>query len=109
MKHFIQLLLPVVLIAASLSCLNAQIPRMFTYQGVVIDGAGHFIPDGNHSVTLKIYDVSTGGSPLFAENQTAVFARGIFNVMIGSTTSIPLTVTFDKGYFLGVSVDGGAE
>jgi hypothetical protein len=110
MRHFIQSLLIAVLVAATLSTANAQIPRMFTYQGVVVDGTGKLISDGPHNLTLNLYTQATGSTAIYSENQTGVvFVKGIFNVMVGSVTTIPASLGFDKAYFLGVSVDGGAE
>ena len=110
MKHYLLSLFVAAIFAATLSPANAQVPRMFSYQGVVLDGAGHFIPDGQHNIQVKLYDALNAISPIYTENQTAiVFVKGIFNVMIGSVTPIPGTVAFDKGYFLGVSVDAGTE
>lgn len=86
----------------------AQIPRTMSYQGLAVDGSGNPISDGPHSLTLKIYDVSS--ALLYTETQGSVtFFKGMYNVMIGSVTPIPLSVKFDQQYFLGVSIDGGAE
>ena len=111
MKQFLLSLFVAAFFAASLSPAIAQVPRMFSYQGVVIDPtSGKFITDGNHNILLNLYDALGSATPIYTENQTGVvFVNGIFNVMIGSVTSIPLTVAFDKGYFLGVSIDGGTE
>jgi hypothetical protein len=85
----------------------AQMPRTISYQGVLADASGNFISDGNHTLTLKIYDGS--GAMLYSETQTAVVVKGLFNVMIGSTAGLPSNLSFDKAYYLGVGVDGGSE
>ena len=110
MKHFLLLFSVLALMIASSETSNSQVPRVITYQGVVLDNLGHFIPDGAHNINLKLYDALAATSPIYSENQIGVvFVKGIFNVMIGSVTAIPNTIAFDKGYFLGVSVDGGIE
>jgi len=111
MKHF---LLPfsllAVFLAAGASQVHAQVPRTMSYQGIVIDGAGKFISDGAHNIALNLYDNIGSSTPIYTENHIGVvFVKGLFNVIIGSITPIPATVIFDRGYFLGVSVDGGAE
>lgn len=58
-------------------------------------------------MTLKIYNVASGGSALFTETQPVAVANGVFNVLIGSGT--PLTLPFDVQYFLGITVDADAE
>ncbi len=87
----------------------AQMPRTISYQGILSDGSGNFISDGNHSLTLSIYDNIASSSPIYTETQTVPVVKGLFNAIIGSNVAIPLTITFDRAYFLGVRVDGGAE
>lgn len=91
--------------------------QVISYQG---DASSNGTPlTGAHSVTLSIYSDSTGGTALYQETQTGVaFSSGIFNVLIGSNTANPLPL-FNAGnysgssaapdYFLGVSIDAGAE
>ena len=54
-----------VFILATITFVQAQIPRLISYQGVLTDQQGAFIPDGTHSLTLKIYDVLAGGSAVW--------------------------------------------
>ncbi len=84
-----------------------QIPRTISYQGVLTDAGGTVVTDGNYNLTFKLYDVSIGKSPLWSEGQSAAVNKGIFNVILGSVT--PLTLPFDKAYWLGVTVGGGSE
>ena len=87
----------------------AQVPRTISFQGVLTDAAGNLVQDGNHPLTLRLYAGATGGSSLYTESQTVPVVKGIFNVIIGSVTPIPVSIGFGQAYFLGVSVDGGAE
>lgn len=110
MRHFLLSLLFAVFFAVPLSVATAQVPRTFTYQGVVIDASGNFIADGLHDLKIRIYDDAAATTPIYTEDQTGVvFVKGIFNVVVGSKTVIPASLGFDKGYFLGVTVDGGLE
>ncbi len=84
---------------------SAQIPRTISYQGVLTDAQGNFIPDGNHQLQIVLYDQATGGNQVFVENQTVPVVKGIFNAIIGSVAVIPQVMSFDRAYFLGVSVD----
>lgn len=88
---------------------SAQIPRTFSYQGLLTDISGRNVPDGNHILTLTIYDAPTGGTELYSETHAAPVIRGTFNVIIGSVNPIPSTLKFDRPYYLGVSVDGKDE
>jgi hypothetical protein len=90
---------------------NAQIPRQISYQGLLVSPSGNPISDGTHTITVVFWDAPTGGASLYSETIPTTTARGIFNVIIGGNNSgpIPTTVDFSKQYWLGVSVDGGAE
>jgi len=85
----------------------AQIPRTIGYQGVLTDASGSAVPDGDYSLTFRLYGVRTGGNPLWEEGQVVAVAKGVFNVMLGSV--VPLALPFDRPYWLGVTVGGGVE
>src|SRR5688572_30272139 len=87
----------------------AQVPRTISYQGLLTDGSGNFIADGNHSMTIKLYESASGGAAIYEESQSTTIVKGLFNVIIGSVTPIPPSLAFDKAYYMGVAVDGGAE
>ncbi len=87
----------------------SQVPRKISYQGVLADGSGNFIPDGNHSLTVRLYETASGGSIVYEESQSTAVVKGLFNLIIGSVTPIPSSLAFDKAYYMGVSVDGGTE
>ncbi|MBE0646043.1 MAG: hypothetical protein IH600_18315 [Bacteroidetes bacterium] len=85
---------------------KAQDP-IINYQGVLTDAAGVTIADGTHGFSFTIHDAATGGSALWTESQNLTTVRGIFNVQLGRVTA--LTLPFDRQYWLGIRVDGGAE
>ncbi len=106
-------LLAAVLLAAALcadgSCM---IPRLINYQGVVTDGSGVVI-SGTHTLTFGIYaepeDIA-GGAFWTEVHAGVVLEDGLFNVILGSITTLPENL-FSYGYdrYLGVKVDGDAE
>ncbi len=87
----------------------AQVPRQISYQGILTDANGVIVPDGNHALALSLYDAATGGTALFSESHDVVVKKGVFNIIMGSKTPLPPTLSFDRAYFLGVAVDGAAE
>jgi len=89
--------------------IHSQIPRTISYQGVLADPNGVLIKDGNHTLLLALYPTATGGASIYNEIQNVPVVRGIFNIIIGSATPLPVSIAFDKAYFLSVSVDGGPE
>lgn len=87
---------------------NGIIPRAINYQGVLTDAGGLAVPDGTYSMTFRLYDVPSGGSPLWEETQGSVtVTKGIFNVTLGAVAL--LNLPFDEQYYLGISVEGEAE
>jgi hypothetical protein len=101
-------LLPLALLGALLTVpALAQVPRQISYQGLLADGTGSPIADGPHTITMKLYDPSS--AVVYTETQNVATIKGLFNVMIGSVTPIPTSLTFTSPYSLGISVDGGAE
>ncbi|MBI5646508.1 MAG: hypothetical protein HY962_06215 [Ignavibacteriae bacterium] len=88
---------------------QAQVPRVISFQGVLADASGNLLPDGNTGLTLSLYETATGGTALYTETQTVPVVRGVFNVIIGSVTPLPASLGFDRAYFLGVRVGGGTE
>ena len=106
MKQLFFLVLLVSILAAQVSW--SAIPETMSYQGRLTDGSGNAVADGNYSLTFNIYDVSAGGSALWTETHGAVATvNGIFNVILGSNDA--LNIAFDKQYWLGIKVGGGAE
>jgi len=85
----------------------ADVPQTMSYQGVLADGSGVPVPDGTYNLTFRLYSVAIGGTPLWSEIQALVVEDAIFNAILGSVTT--LNLPFDNPYWLGVSVDGGAE
>jgi hypothetical protein len=87
----------------------AVAPSTMSYQGVLMDDAGALVPDGDYTLTFKLYTVSAGGVALWTETQSPVaVSRGGFSVILGSVASL-LGVPFDVPYWLGITVGAGTE
>jgi len=95
------------LLISIVACSYGQVPKTMSYQGILTDGTGKTVGDGTYSLTFKLYDVITGGTLLWTETQSAAVSKGVFSVILGSSTA--LNLAFDKPYFLGVSINGAAE
>ncbi len=85
----------------------AQIPRTLSYQGVLLDASGQPLPDGEYEMEFRLYDAATGGAPLFVESQRVRVEHGVVSTLIGLQR--PLTLPFDRPYYLGIALGGGAE
>ena len=86
----------------------AQIPATISYQGIVTDDTGQPLTGGTRPMTFSLFDVATGGTPLWSETHPAVaIDQGLFSVRLGTNT--PLTLPFTRSYWLGVTISGGGE
>ena len=94
-------------------------PRVISYQGVVTDNSGNIISSGSHSFQFNLYNDPTLGTPgtlgpnnLWFENQSLPVALGGFSTQLPSPSTVasnPLWFPFNAQFYLGISVDGGAE
>ena len=77
-------------------------------QGIIQKSNGAAVDDGNYDLTFKLYPNLSGGSPVHTETQNVSVIGGIYSAELGGGGT-PLSAAFDQTYYLGVSVDGGAE
>lgn len=87
---------------------DAAVPPRIPLQGFLTNSAGTPI-SGSVQVTLALYDVATGGAPLYSEVQTVNAVNGVFNAMLGDLT--PLNPALFKQlpvYYVGITLDGDA-
>jgi hypothetical protein len=88
------------------------VPHLINYQGVVTDASGVVI-SGAHTLTFGIYaepeDITSGA--LWTEVHAGVVLEdGLFNVILGSVTTLPENLfSYGGDRYIGVKVDGGAE
>ncbi len=92
-----------------MSIASAQVPRKISFQGVLTDTVGNPRPDGAYSLTFRIYNASTGNSPMWTEARTVSVKRGLLSVLLGDTAPIPDSLKFDRPYWLGIQLGSSAE
>jgi hypothetical protein len=98
-------------LAAIVAAIPAQaaVPSTLGYQGLLTDGGGSPVANGSYALGFALYDVSSGGTALWSETQPGVtVTAGGFAVTLGSVTPLS-SLAFDRPYWLGIAVDGGAE
>jgi hypothetical protein len=102
------LLLAACLLWAAAPIAHASGPSTMSYQGVLTDGGGNLVPDGNYDLTFRIYDMSVGGAAKWTETHNNVpVEKGGFSVILGSAT--PINVPFNAQYYLGIQVGANPE
>ncbi len=87
-------------------------PGTLSYQGYLTNAAGQPI-NGTLSITFRMYNVPSGGTALWTEEHTGANAvpvsKGLFNVHLGSLSSIPPSVWSSPTLYLGIQVGSDAE
>ncbi|MCP4708669.1 MAG: hypothetical protein GY869_08600 [Planctomycetes bacterium] len=72
-----------------------------TVQGVLRDGAGKTVVDGNYSMTFTIYD-DADNEEWNSGSMNVTVENGVYNVILDSFGNLG----FDEDYYIGISVDG---
>ena len=85
------------------------IPHLINYQGMLTQSDGKTpVPDGQYSLTFKIYGSESGTDSLWREyHYNMQVTTGLFNVILGSVTA--LNLAFDTDYWLGIRVGTDPE
>lgn len=79
----------------------AGINKQINFQGKLVNTDGTNVPDGMYNLQFKLYDASSSGTNLWTEewlrnnSQGVVVTNGVFQVALGSITSLPGSVNFN--------------
>jgi len=90
---------------------GVNIPQLLNYQGYLAEAG---VPlNGTVEVTFRLYDVPTGGTPLWTETQNVNVTDGSFSVLLGSANPVenPLPFSVFQGgqTYLAMQVEGDVE
>lgn len=106
MSRWLALVFTGLLLTAAVA--SAQVPLSISYQGVITDNTGALVPDGAYDLTVRLYESSLAGAAVFTETHTATaVTKGGFSILLGSVA--PLTLAFDKPYWLSLQVGADPE
>jgi hypothetical protein len=84
------------------------VPMTTSYQGFLLDNNGSPI-NGNVTITFNLYATEVDNQSLWTEiHEGILVSDGIFNVILGTETSINNDL-FSKDLYLGISIDNGTE
>lgn len=103
----LNLALATLIAVLGVSSVQAAQPRTINYQGSLMDGNGLVSPDGNYSMSFRLWDAAAGGLLLWQETDTVAVAAGLFNVTLGKNS--PFALTFTNPYWLGITVGTNPE
>jgi hypothetical protein len=96
------------LVAALLPAVALAAPVEILHQGRLY-GPGGSPLTGDHTVTVALFDVASGGTAVFSETRTVAFANGYYNLRLSSEGGSDLDPTLfdDDDLWIAFSVDGG--
>ena len=108
MKIFLKIAPVIVALFLLQTNLANAVPNLISYQGVLNDKDG--VPlSTTVSMTFQIYDVETGGTPLWNETQSVQVASGVFNVKLGTVQELSSSMFQQDTLFLSVQVASDPE
>ncbi len=89
--------------------LASAVPLQFSHQGRLMGATGAPL-DGQHQLSVALYDDPSGTTSLWGESHPSVdFTDGYFHIEVGSNTTMDSAMFDGDVLYLGLSVDGGPE
>ena len=82
----------------------ADVPDLVNLQGRLTDAAGNPVADGSYSIRFSIWGAPSGGSELWNETQSVSTSAGLFNVLLGSVTTLSRAVFDGSACYLELKV-----
>ncbi|UCE19175.1 MAG: hypothetical protein JSV84_02170, partial [Gemmatimonadota bacterium] len=105
-KHHIVLCIVIALTLAMALASLADVPQLISFQGKLSDNVGNPL-NGHYEITFRIYNVQSGGTPLWSETLNVQCEDGLYSVILGKISLIALD--FAGQYWLGVQITGEGE
>ncbi len=108
MRKQLLIQITIVLIILLAATVTAEIPKLISYQGRLLDETGDPVT-GSHNFTFALYmfEEAPLGDSIWTETHSLTLEDdGVYNVMLGSVTPFPSNVDFSSQYWLGLFVDG---
>ncbi|MFM8839649.1 MAG: hypothetical protein ACKOFB_00910 [bacterium] len=91
------------LVSVSFSILNAQPPKVITYQGHLLNDKGE-PATGSMRMTFTLYPDSQTLQFVHQETQDVVIDKGLYSIQLGALK--PFDISFQQQYFLSITIDG---
>jgi parallel beta-helix repeat protein len=86
------------------------INHQINFQGKLVNTNGTNVTDGTYTVIFSIYTVASAGANIWTETQSVTTTSGIFQVNLGSVTTLPGSIDFNTdNIYLGIKVGADAE
>ena len=89
---------------------QAVLTPLLQYQGRLTDpGTGEAVADGMYLMSFGLYNVESGGSPLWMETKDVSVQGGLFSTVLGDKTPLDQDLFNGQALWLGVKVRADAE
>lgn len=88
---------------------HGDVPRIFSYQGLLTGPGGIAVPDGEYELTVSLYADPTGSLMIWRETSRASVAGGVFNLLLGSGTPLPDPATMSRPLWIGARIGDAPE
>jgi hypothetical protein len=85
-----------------------NVPNLIDFNGRLTDSSGNAV-DQTVNITFKLYDAESGGTALWTETQTVNVTDGLFNVQLGSVTTLNESNFSSSERWIGISVGTDSE
>lgn len=113
-KYKILALICMLLLCANITAQTTTekgIPEIISFDGILSDAEGKYIPDGEYLIVFSLYDQPNGGEPLWTEIHNKVkVVNGEFNANLGSEKQTEVFGSlFDKQLYIGIKLGYNAE
>ena len=84
---------------------DTAIPRLLSFQGVLIQPDGTVYPDGQYLISVKLFSAPTDGSAVYTDEISTAVIGGVFNLIIGEQVSLK-DVDFTQQLWLEIGLPG---
>lgn len=84
------------------------VPLSMGHQGHIDDSTGTPL-EGNHSLTVTLYDAASGGTDLWSDTFTTNLDNGFYSLTLGSGVALSADTLAADEVYVALSVDGGPE
>lgn len=85
--------------------------KQINFQGKVVNKTtGTNIADNSYTFVFTIYDAASGGTTLWTETKSVTVTNGIFQTLLGSSTTLPASIDFNTdNIYLGINFNSDGE
>ena len=87
------------------SRIEAGIPHVISYQGIITDTSGNLHADGKHSFEFNLYKNESGGESVWVEEKELSTRKGMFFTFLGDIEPLEPEL-FQDELWLSISIEG---